>query len=139
MRQPSSQLNTVPGSSKNPSQASEGQIYGWTLPDSFPSSPHSTSVHAVGSVWKNNGMECSRTSWSMLFTDSLVSQKRHLGPEEPSGTAASWRGRLPWASLGLLRPSLDSEAPGGLELQVTAGTFCFVLLVCLFREGRHNF
>lgn len=56
----SAQLNTVPDSSKNPSQAS--QIYSWTLPDSFPSSPCSTSVHAVGSVWKNNGMECSRSS-----------------------------------------------------------------------------
>lgn len=77
--------------------------------------------------------------WNMLFTNSLVSQKRHLGPEEPSGTVASSRGRLPWASLGLLRPSLDSDAPGGLELQVTMGIFCFcfVLLVCLFREGKH--
>lgn len=77
--------------------------------------------------------------WNMLFTNSLVSQKRHLGPEEPSGTVASSRGRLPWASLGLLRPSLDSDAPGGLELQVTMGIFCFcfVLLVCLFKEGKH--
>lgn len=102
-------------------------------PDSFPGS---TLVNAVYSSWKNNGMECSSTSWSMLFTNSLVSQKRHLGSEEPSGTAASSRGRLPWANLGLLRPSLDSEVPGGLELQVTMGMFCFVF--CLFAYlGKH--
>lgn len=41
-------------------------------------------------------------------------------------------------SLGLLRPSLEGEAPGGLGFQVTVGIFVFSCIVLFAYLGKHR-